>query len=186
LSVPIPSYALVKPVLKLQYEVVGFTLVDLDDAVAASRHRWCLGSGGYARRKDRTTHKTLLLHRWLLGLHYGDPLQGDHIDRNKLNNTRVNLRIVSMPEQRQNRPSQKGSSSRYRGVAFYGGKWVARVHAGGKIHYAGFYTTEESAAFAASAARKKLFPLSNEEGLTPAPLMPGAPLEAPEPEGEPS
>lgn len=85
--------------------VVGFVLVDDEDAPAVAGHRWHL-QHGYAARKDGG--RTVLLHRELAGLRHGSPLQVDHRDRDPLNNTRRNLRAVTPAENLRNRRGWAG------------------------------------------------------------------------------
>lgn len=64
-------------------------MVDLDDLCRARQYTWSLHSNGYVRcmHKGRTTY----LHRVLLRLMSGGQ-EVDHIDRDKLNNRKSNLR----------------------------------------------------------------------------------------------
>ncbi len=75
--------------------IKGHAMIDSID-VALSRWRWCL-SRGYAVRgvRARGGHRLISLHRQILGLTFGDGVEVDHINRNKLDNRRSNLRIVT-------------------------------------------------------------------------------------------
>jgi hypothetical protein len=76
----------------------------------------------------------------------------DHVNRNKLDNRRKNLRIVSPQANAVNRGAS-GRSSNYKGVAKKGKGW--QVYVGGK--YVGVFEDEVSAALAYDAAAKKLY-----------------------------
>ena len=63
----------------------------------------------------------LRIHRMVLERKLGRPLtkkeMGDHINKNGLDNRRINLRVCSPLESRRNTESLKGSSSQYKGVS---------------------------------------------------------------------
>lgn len=104
----------------------------------------------------------IYLHCALLGLPPGDSREGDHKDRNRLNNRRSNLRIVPAAGNRQNVSKQEGRTSQYRGVSFNKReqKWKAYVKADGKMKGLGTFTTEEEAAEAAREGRSRYLPFS--------------------------
>ena len=64
--------------------------IDASDVERIIAYKWSLNDHGYVRTMVR--RKTLYLHRMILGAIKGEEV--DHKDRNKLNNTRANLRIV--------------------------------------------------------------------------------------------
>jgi hypothetical protein len=126
------------------------TLVDDDDFVMLARHRWYLHSGGYAARVDSRRaqrgvpqNKTLLMHRVILQLATGE--YADHIDGNKLNNTRANLRRCCHRENCRNRRPRNGR--RYKGVKRQRGKTFRATITidGDHIHLGNFPTAEEAA-----------------------------------------
>ena len=148
----------------------AFALVDAGDFEWACSRRWYLGRDGYAYRN--LSHRTegrghVAMHRELLGLGRGDPREGDHINLNRLDNRRENLRVVpDGAANKQNVPARSGA----RGVSFHrqSGRWRARVIVGGVEHAFGYYETEIEAADAAAAGRKLLMPftIEREEATT--------------------
>lgn len=141
--------------------VRAYALVDEQDAEQAN-HRWCLiGRHGYVSRQlprvNGRTRRTVYLHREILGLVAGDGLEGDHKNGDPLDNRRQNLRIVTKPQNGQNRhnPRATGGTSPYRGVAWCSRlkKWVAKVTIAGRTHYLGSFDDEQEAAAAARAFR---------------------------------
>lgn len=141
-------------------------LVD-DEDVALAERRWFLHSAGYAAANvTRGGRKSmLLLHRAVLGMKPGDG-GVDHIDGDRLNCRRVNLRKASQAQNMQNVASYRGSTSRYRGVSWHtrAGKWTATVMLNRKNHYLGLFVDEAAAARAARAFRAKHMPFSEERG----------------------
>lgn len=137
--------------------VSGYAVIDEVDAERLGQRRWFLTKKGYAARALRRG-KTCLLHREVLGISDWDGLQGDHIDRDKLNNRRSNLRVLTNAENEQNVPSYRGSSSKYRGVSWdrQYGNWAARVGLKGKVYRLGRFSSEEEAAAVARLARKRM------------------------------
>jgi hypothetical protein len=142
-------------------DVRAYAVIDAVD-IAITEHRWCLTSKGYAYRMVRREH--IAMHRVVLGLVKGDGLEGDHIDRDHLNNRRSNLRVVTRGQNKQNMSSNRGTSSRYRGVSWRPDKnrWVAQAQAHGQYHYLGLYELEEEAAEVALAFRLAHMPYATD------------------------
>lgn len=141
--------------------IVGYALVDKEDYARLSQHRWNLSRGGYAYRRDYKFGRpgvVFYLHRVILGLVKGDPRQGDHKNRNKLDCRRRNLRVVQPWQNGHNIMRRGNFSSQYRGVSWdkKTDKWVAYVHCRGVRHVAGYFTDEGEAAKAASRLRREL------------------------------
>jgi hypothetical protein len=137
--------------------VRAYAIIDAADAEWVNQWRWVLNSRGYAERHSR--HGTIALHREILGLTPGDEMEGDHINRNRLDNRRTNLRAVPKAGNRHNVPGN-GGSSQFRGVSWDRrlGKWVASVKADGKRHHLGVFSDEIEAAEAAKAGRSRYLP----------------------------
>jgi hypothetical protein len=147
--------------------VRAYALVDAADADWVNQWRWSLSSKGYVCRGTRTRAEgrqhVIRLHRELLGLpRVDDGRVGDHINRNKLDNRRSNLRILPKTGNPQNVPSYRGSYSPHRGVTFHDGKWRARVQVGRKSVFVGHFDTEDAAAEAAQRARAQYLPWSTD------------------------
>jgi hypothetical protein len=126
---------------------------------------------GYARRNAQVEGKktTVLMHREILGLVPGDGLQVDHINGNRLDNCRENLRICTHAQNHQNYHTRL-----YRGVAWCAARnrWQAQAKLDGKNHWLGYFATEEEAAAVAAAWRRQHMPYSSDarEALEGAPV----------------
>jgi hypothetical protein len=146
-------------------QIVGRAEVSPEDFDRLARFRWYLSDQGYAQRSSaRPERRTVSMARAVLGLDAGNPLTADHIDRNKLNNTRENLRAIPPTAQAQNRVHRIHSTgashtSIYRGVSqARSGRWRASCR--GK--HLGTYDTELKAAWVAAAARGMAMPFSTD------------------------
>jgi len=134
-------------------------LVEDDDFIFLNKFKWKINPEGYvSRSKDNR-----LIHRVILSVK-SRTVQVDHIDLNKLNNLRSNLRLVTNSQNTQNQGARKGSTSKYRGVCWHSraNKWMADVMLNGKHNYLGLFDVEEEAAMAASNFRKANMPYSIE------------------------
>lgn len=118
--------------------------------------RLSIGSHGYAQLTGVVSGSTVLLHRWLLGLERGDGLIGDHINGNRLDCRRENLRAVTPGESSANVAGRAGSG--FRGVYPCRGRWQARCKKNGKIHNLGTFDTPEEAASVSQAFREIYLP----------------------------
>jgi hypothetical protein len=151
------------PLLARSGSVRAYALIDTMDLSVIQGAPWRLRSDGYAYRWDFINghRKSVLMHRLILGLPFDtDGRQGDHVNRDRLDNRRLNLRVVTHSQNMQNRPSHKGSRSKYRGVWWNhkAQKWQARIRVNGKRIGAGLFTDEASAGEAARLARLKYMP----------------------------
>lgn len=136
-------------------------LVDLNEYAKFSTHKWyALKVRGkfYAVRKSKQVEgkrTTILMHREVLGLKYGDPRQGDHIETEEtLNNCRSNLRIATDIENRWNTLKRCTNHSGFKGVSYdkRANKWRARITVRGKEIWLGYFDTKEEAHEAYKAA----------------------------------
>jgi hypothetical protein len=139
----------------------GVALVDVDDAEQVGAYSWFMDGKGYAMRcTPRGEGKRLFvyLHREILGLVPGDGIQADHINGDKLDNRRVNLRVCTAAENQQN----LYRCGPHRGATWGGKHWQARVMLDGKRHFLGCYATQAEAAAVAAAFRRSHMPFSSD------------------------
>ena len=107
---------------------IGYTKVDPDDFEKYSKIRWNI-SRGYATRSSRDG----LLHRLIISAKDGEIV--DHINGDKLDNRKSNLRIATRTQNAQNKPKKKGTTSEYIGVSYREdrGKWRTRIKIDNKV-----------------------------------------------------
>jgi hypothetical protein len=134
--------------------VRAIALVDQPDYIDLSRHCWCCTSEGYAARYHKGIY--VRMHRVIMGLSPGDGVQVDHINGNRLDNRRANLRVCThaINNRNQKRTGYAGNASGVRGVTRApSGAWRARVRIDGQLHHIGCFPTIELAGAAAEEFR---------------------------------
>jgi hypothetical protein len=145
----------------------GVALVDRADGEAVEAYRWCMHDNGYAVRNAQVGGKRRIvrMHREILGLGPGDP-GVDHVNGDRLDNRRGNLRIATNAQNLQNR-HQCGP---YRGASWDAerNRWQARVQLDGKTHHLGRHATEAEAAAVSAAWRREHMPFSSDAREAPA------------------
>ena len=137
-------------------------IVDEIDADLA-RHNWRCNSKGYAVRwRDRG--KLELLHRIILARILERELRSgeyvDHINGDKTDNRRENLRLATNTQNNANVGKRKGTySSEYKGVSWYKPtkKWRARIVVNYKTIHLGLFPDEMDAASAYDEAAMEYF-----------------------------
>jgi len=128
-------------------------LVDDQDFENLSEFKWCATWNPYTRsyyavRSFRIAGKshTIIMHREILGLKYGDGVIGDHRNGQTLDNTRENLRAATPGESQRNRGLQRNSKTGFKGVHRRGAtKYAARIMFNGKRIHLGIRNTPEEA-----------------------------------------
>lgn len=115
-------------------------IVDDEDYEEFSKHKWCFSNVGYAQRRSG-----IYLHRVIAGAKPGEFV--DHINRDRLDNRRSNLRICTKQQNQHNQGPRKGTS-KYKGVSLRKdtGKYTACIHHNYKKINLGSFLTEEEAA----------------------------------------
>ena len=125
------------------------SLVDDDLIDELSLFNWrILDWKGYVVRTDRIHGKwtTILLSRQIMG--FPLCLQVDHINGDKLDNRRCNLRMVTNRQNQMNRKPRRCSRTGLKGVTYASGKYLARIVADNVRIRIGLYATAEEAAIA--------------------------------------
>lgn len=126
-----------------------FTLVDDDIYQEYSHFKWYLSNGYICyRSKDSNFKSYERLHRIILRAKKGQIV--DHIDRNKLNNQRSNLRLVTPKENTHNSTKRRNTKNKYKGVCFVKrlNLYQSRCRIDGTDYFLGYFETEISAAYA--------------------------------------
>jgi hypothetical protein len=131
-----------------------FALVSDEDFLVLSQWTWCVSGNGYAHRSVNINGRksTVKMHRTVIHAPKGFDI--DHINGNKLDNRRENLRIASRSLNMHNVPKRVTNTSGYKGVTWHkaANKWCAQIMINYKNHYLGLFENIEEAV---RARRKK-------------------------------
>jgi hypothetical protein len=123
-------------------------IVDDQDFEWLSTYKWYFNSQkGYAatpkKMQDGTT-KTISMQREIMNTPAG--METDHINGNKLDNRRENLRVATHTQNQSNRGKQKNNTSGFKGVILLNGKWYRQIKYKWKNYHGGPFNTPEEAA----------------------------------------
>lgn len=135
--------------MRLRLPSGDIVLIDTADYSRVARFKWkvCRSHRGLKYAACSAGKKMIFLHRLLLRVR--KPKVVDHANGNGLDNRRKNLRSCSFSQNKQNgRAYRKRAAihSRFKGVSFSGGRWVAHIQKNNKLFYLGAYSTERDAA----------------------------------------
>ncbi len=126
-------------------------MIDEEDINIFNSFSWSITSKGYVRSTisfSKKQLKTIFLHRLIMNIE-DSKLQVDHINHNKLDNRKSNLRLCTNQENQRNTKAKTGVSE-YKGVYFAEKKWRSEIYINGKKDrlFLGCFNLEEDAACA--------------------------------------
>ena len=129
-----------------------FSIIDETDFEYLSQWNWTCSYNGYAWRRislgypnGKRKRAIVFMHRAIMNP--AADMQVDHINGDKLDNRRCNLRICTQSQNLANMISVTGTS-KYKGVYWSSTqkKWVAQIVLDKKAKYLGCFDSEEAAA----------------------------------------
>lgn len=140
-----------------------FVTLDAEDVAWAEQWNWCLGNHGYANRgtsegpRVACKRTAILLHVELAkrkGLVFEDADVCDHININKLDCRRSNLRIATRSNSCVNRKKFANNKSGITGVHWHKRiqKWQVSISADNHTRHLGYFETKAEAAAARARA----------------------------------
>lgn len=129
-----------------------FAIVDADDFQRLNKLKWQFHSKGYA------ANGKILMHRLILDAKKGQQI--DHINGDKLDNRKCNLRLCTNSQNHMNKPkAPKKTSSKYKGVWWckYKKRWRVNIKINKKKIHIGDYKNEDDAGQAYNDAAISIF-----------------------------
>lgn len=130
-------------------------IIDDDDYWWACRVKWFLHHG-YVLTKRMVRGSAVYLHREVM--HCPAGMVVDHINGDKLDNRKANLRITTKKRNCQNRGMSSKNTSGFKGVTLQkpSNKWLAQINIDGRIQHLGSFNNPVSAAARYDEAALKL------------------------------
>lgn len=134
-------------------------IVDDDMFEYLNQWKWSLGCDGYAFRLDYMVSPRKHINMSRLIMRAQDGFQVDHINRDKLDNRRCNLRVCTQTQNRWNTGKRSHNTSKFKGVSFnkYHLRWEANICCNGRRIWLGRFATPEEASVAYQTKAKELF-----------------------------
>ena len=125
-----------------QYNVIAKAIIDTEDIDKIKNIKWRLNCNGYA---VNNSHTSIFLHRKILETDE----YVDHINGNRLDNRKCNLRICTKSTNQMN--------VNYRGIYPLKDKWLAKIKINQKQIHLGLFPFKEEALYSRWFAEKILF-----------------------------
>lgn len=134
---------------------VSATLVDSDMAEILKDYKWCMCNGYVGTTIE---NKIVRLHHFVIGSPLNN-LEVDHINGNKLDNRRENLRLVTKSQNQMNRGLSSNNTSGTKGVCWdkNNKKWEVRITYNCITKHLGRFTSKSDAIAARRNAEIKYF-----------------------------
>lgn len=127
---------------------LGRVKISKDDLYEVGKHKWGIDGRGYVR------NRLIKIHQLILGVRYGFDI--DHVNGDKLDNRRQNLRHVTHSVNMMNIHKKNGGTV---GVFWdkSRSKWRASIMVNGKNHYIGRFRLHKTAVSARREYEKRFF-----------------------------
>jgi len=131
--------------------------VDDEDYEYLKQFNWQVDKYNCVKTHKNALLKDYLIHRIIMKA--PKDLEVDHIDGDRLNNQKNNLRLVQSSQNKMNRGPRKDCKSGYKGVSFHkqNENWCARIKTNGKYLHLGCFNNKIDAAKAYNEAAVKYF-----------------------------
>ncbi len=138
-----------------------FVMVDDEDFELLSKWKWTWHHTNVAHRgiSINGKQKNILMHRQIMNPPADKDI--DHIDGNRLNNQRSNLRICTTAQNMMNQKKHSHGKCKYKGVyikkSLIKSPYAAQIRVNQRAIHLGYHSTQELAAEAYNKAANKYF-----------------------------
>lgn len=139
-------------------------LVDDEDFERINQYKWFCSNYGYAVRsvwiKEGKTSNIIWMHRFILNA--SNKFEVDHINGNRLDNQKHNLRLATNYQNAQNVKKHKDNTSGFKGISYckhwkLKRPWKARICVNKKLKALGYFSSKEKAYEAYCKAARQYF-----------------------------
>lgn len=146
-------------VKRIKLSTGGFCIVDDIDYEYLKEYTWRQDQHGYASNVRRIKRRTvtILMHRLIINAPEG--FDTDHINRNRLDNRRSNLRVCTRSQNNMNSKIRIDNNSGSKGVSWHKqtNKWRSYINYGGKQISLGLFSRLSDAVIARRIKAKELY-----------------------------
>lgn len=141
-------------------------LFDKEDYDLVKPYVWRITSGyaytGHLKDVNLTSMHHLILKKYNPNLTFDSHIQTDHINRNRFDNRKQNLRVVTVNDNLKNRGMFKNNTSGCKGVSMVNGLWRASIGCNNENYVLGNFTNFDDAVNARKDAEQNLWQYINE------------------------
>ena len=115
-------------------------MVDDEDFEYLNKFNWQVSPHGAVAAHINGDKQRTLIHRLIMKPQKGQEI--DHIDGNRLNNQKSNLRFATSSQNKMNRGARIDCKSGFKGVSWHKqrNKWTARIMINGNYKHLGLFT----------------------------------------------
>lgn len=157
------KYIFENDLVKIYIENIDdFGIIDKEDFDKIKKYRWY--GGGFNKRYLQTSayenpRRKIQIHRIIMEVENDKSVEIDHINRNPLDNRKINLRKCTHSQNSRNTNILKNNKSGFIGVFFDNThkKWVAKIEYNAKQISLGHYNKKEDAVVVRLKSEKKYF-----------------------------
>ena len=135
------------PLRNSKKEIIAYAIVDDEDFEELNQFKWYC-KDGYAKRNGvRENHKRYLIHMHRIINNTPEGLETDHINRNRLDNRKCNLRTAIGSQNQMNTGLRRDNVSGIKGVHWHKAsqKWEVEIRVNTENKYLGLYSTLQGA-----------------------------------------
>ena len=138
----------------MEIQLCGTTvLIDHEDYEKVKAIKWHIkdvkksmkGEYYFCHTESKNGRRNIYLHRFIVGAGEYSGIDVDHINGDRLDNRKSNLRICEHKHNTWNRKISRKNTTGFKGVCMVGNKYRARIRKDNKFIHLGYYASPELA-----------------------------------------